>query len=81
MRIRDLGWKKFRSGINIPDPQHCKILWIVSLTISSFDLQDSIQKLKDRLEQPKAKLMALHEKLAELKLNKTEIEVMYSIYR
>jgi hypothetical protein len=21
--IRDLGWKKFGSGINIPDPQHC----------------------------------------------------------
>jgi hypothetical protein len=19
----DLGWKKFGSGINIPDPQHC----------------------------------------------------------
>ncbi len=24
MRIRVLGWKKFGSGINIPDPQHCK---------------------------------------------------------
>jgi hypothetical protein len=23
MQIRDLGWKKFGSGINIPDPQHC----------------------------------------------------------
>jgi hypothetical protein len=23
----DLGWKKFGSGINIPDPQHC---WLVS---------------------------------------------------
>ncbi len=23
MRIRDLGWKKIGSGINIPDPQHC----------------------------------------------------------
>jgi hypothetical protein len=23
MRIRDPGWKKFGSGINIPDPQHC----------------------------------------------------------
>jgi hypothetical protein len=22
MRIRDQGWKKFASGINIPDPQH-----------------------------------------------------------
>jgi hypothetical protein len=22
IRIRDLGWKKFGSGINIPDPQH-----------------------------------------------------------
>jgi hypothetical protein len=22
MRIRDLGWKKVGSGINIPDPQH-----------------------------------------------------------
>jgi hypothetical protein len=22
MRIRDPGWKKFGSGINIPDPQH-----------------------------------------------------------
>jgi hypothetical protein len=21
-RIRDLGWKKIGSGINIPDPQH-----------------------------------------------------------
>jgi hypothetical protein len=25
MRIRDLGWKKFESGINIPDPQLCDI--------------------------------------------------------
>ncbi len=25
MRIRDPGWKKFGSGINIPDPQHCMI--------------------------------------------------------
>jgi hypothetical protein len=81
MLIRDPGWKKFGSGINIPDPQHCKILCIVSLNIFSFGLQDSIQKLKDRLEQPKAKLMALHEKLAELKLNKTEIEVMYCAHR
>jgi hypothetical protein len=24
MRIRDPEWKKFGSGINIPDPQHCK---------------------------------------------------------
>jgi hypothetical protein len=64
------------------DTQHFKILWIrESLTNFSFVLQDNIQKLKDRLEQPKAKLMALHEKLAELKLNKTEIEVMYSTYR
>jgi hypothetical protein len=23
IRIRDPGWKKFGSGINIPDPQHC----------------------------------------------------------
>jgi hypothetical protein len=23
IRIQDLGWKKFGSGINIPDPQHC----------------------------------------------------------
>jgi hypothetical protein len=23
MRIRDPGWKKVGSGINIPDPQHC----------------------------------------------------------
>jgi hypothetical protein len=23
MRIQDLGWKKFGSGINIQDPQHC----------------------------------------------------------
>jgi|688.fasta_scaffold195946_1 hypothetical protein len=23
MRIRDPEWKKFRSGINIPDPKHC----------------------------------------------------------
>jgi hypothetical protein len=22
-RIRDLGWEKVGSGINIPDPQHC----------------------------------------------------------
>jgi hypothetical protein len=22
MRIRDPGWKKFGSGINLPDPQH-----------------------------------------------------------
>ena len=27
IRIRDPGWKKFGSGINIPDPQHCKQLW------------------------------------------------------
>jgi hypothetical protein len=25
MRIRDLGWKKIGSGINIPDPQHCLV--------------------------------------------------------
>jgi hypothetical protein len=24
IRIRDPGWKKFGSGINIPDPQHCR---------------------------------------------------------
>jgi hypothetical protein len=24
VRIRDPGWKKVGSGINIPDPQHCK---------------------------------------------------------
>jgi hypothetical protein len=24
MRIRDPGWKKFGSGINVPDPQQCK---------------------------------------------------------
>ncbi len=29
VRIRDPGWKKVGSGINIPDPQHC---WIVPLT-------------------------------------------------
>jgi hypothetical protein len=23
IRIRDPGWKKYGSGINIPDPQHC----------------------------------------------------------
>jgi hypothetical protein len=23
MRIRELGWEKFGSGINVPDPQHC----------------------------------------------------------
>jgi hypothetical protein len=23
MRIRNPGWKKVGSGINIPDPQHC----------------------------------------------------------
>jgi hypothetical protein len=23
VRIRDPGWKKVGSGINIPDPQHC----------------------------------------------------------
>jgi hypothetical protein len=29
MRIRDPGWKKVGSGINIPDPQHCfiPVLW------------------------------------------------------
>jgi hypothetical protein len=31
MRIRDPGWKKFRSGINIPDPQHCVIFCIDEL--------------------------------------------------
>jgi len=25
MRIRDPGWKKVGSGINIPDPQHCSL--------------------------------------------------------
>jgi hypothetical protein len=25
---RDTGWKKFGSGINIPDPQHCP--WIIT---------------------------------------------------
>jgi hypothetical protein len=24
IRIRDSRWKKFGSGINIPDPQHCR---------------------------------------------------------
>ncbi len=33
IRIGDLGWKKFRSGINIPDPQpvlriHDILVWI-----------------------------------------------------
>jgi len=26
VRIRDPGWEKVGSGINIPDPQHCKNL-------------------------------------------------------
>jgi hypothetical protein len=26
VRIRDPGWKNVRSGINIPDPQHCYFL-------------------------------------------------------
>jgi hypothetical protein len=26
VRIRDPGWKKVGSGINIPDPQHCLFL-------------------------------------------------------
>jgi hypothetical protein len=33
MRIRNPGWKKFGSGINIPDPHHCKSdfsTWTVS---------------------------------------------------
>ncbi len=71
IRWRDLSVKYDISEV-------ASFFWI---TILSFDPQDNIQKLKDRLEQPKAKLMALHEKLAELKLNKTEIEVMYSTYR
>jgi hypothetical protein len=25
VRIRDPGWKKVGSGINIPDPQHCRL--------------------------------------------------------
>jgi hypothetical protein len=29
VRIRDLGWKKVGSGINIPDPQHCMADWIL----------------------------------------------------
>ncbi len=30
MRIRDPGWKKFGSGINIPDPQHCSIPYLTN---------------------------------------------------
>jgi len=35
----------------------------------------SIEKVAKKIEQPKAKLMSLHEKLAELKMGKTELEV------
>jgi len=35
----------------------------------------SMEKVSKRIEQPKAKLMSLHEKLAELKMNKSELEV------
>jgi hypothetical protein len=35
IRIRDPGWKKIRSGIKIPDPQHCSRL---DLTHSWLDL-------------------------------------------
>jgi hypothetical protein len=31
IRIRDPGWKKFGSGINIPDPQHSLIISHCSL--------------------------------------------------
>jgi hypothetical protein len=30
IRIRDLGWEKFGSGINIPDPQHCTYVSFIS---------------------------------------------------
>jgi len=35
----------------------------------------SIEKVTKKIEQPKAKLMSLHEKLAEFKMQKTELEV------
>jgi hypothetical protein len=31
IRIRDPGWKKVGSGINIPDPPHCMFLYIVAV--------------------------------------------------
>jgi hypothetical protein len=33
MRIRDIGWKKIGSGINIPDPQECMKCNVSSLTV------------------------------------------------
>jgi hypothetical protein len=50
MRIRDPGWKKFGSGINIPDPQHwqeeVEIFFIVSgNNLPTIDIyQKKIQK-------------------------------------
>jgi hypothetical protein len=35
MRIQDPGWKKFGSGINIPDLQHCKKLGHWSILVGS----------------------------------------------
>ena len=42
MRIRDPGWKKFGSGINIPDPQHCSFL---TCCIVGLRCTDSAHKL------------------------------------
>ena len=37
--------------------------------------EDQIEKVSKKIEQPKSKLMALHEKLATLKMQKTELEI------
>jgi hypothetical protein len=37
VRIRDPGWKKVGSGINIPDPPHCIRIALVMDTGFAFD--------------------------------------------
>jgi hypothetical protein len=54
VQIRDPGWKKVRSGINIPDPQHCflnfKFLIVVGSRHFNFSLRKDIYFLVSRSE-------------------------------
>ncbi len=42
IRIRDPGWKKFESGINMPDPQHCCCVLYIHTHIVTLPLQQVV---------------------------------------
>ncbi len=44
VQIRDPGWKKVRSGINIPDPQHCFLSFKFLIVVGSRHFNFSLHK-------------------------------------